>query len=115
MRSCRNGVPVVLVSSTKAHVSCKLTVHTRDLADEVQHVVQVQCITLAEALDERRLSLIIDATGVIQSASSVPLALFGLKPAGLVGRNLCEIVDILKPLKDDEEQLRNVLSAIYTR
>lgn len=115
IRSCRNGVPVTMLSAAKVPIPCKLTVHTAEVMEEVLHVVSIQRTSFKKALNDKRLSLQIGPNGVILEASNAPAALFGVKPATLVGRNLHELVDILQDLKEDDATLRRVLAAFYTR
>lgn len=115
VNSCRNGVPVNLLTASGSQVPAKLTIHTNDLGEDTAHVVAVQKLTNEEVQAAKRLTLLVDNKGAIVSASSPPATLFGFKADHLVGRNLSELLDVLHELKGNEARLTQVLEAMYMR
>ena len=51
-------------------------------------------LLLLQALDERRLSLVLDQWGIIRKAGNSPTTLFGFNPAILLGKSIHSIVDV---------------------
>lgn len=56
--------------------------------------------TELQALDERRLSLIVNTAGLVVSVSDSPEQLFHFEPQSLVGSPLAYIIDVLRPVAD---------------
>jgi hypothetical protein len=69
-----------LLTPSSMHVCCAM--------QEALNVVTLQPRTLAQVLDERRLSLLLDGRGIVLEASTVSASLFGFDPAALVSRQL---------------------------
>lgn len=59
---------------------------------------QAKPVTFTTALDDRRVSLRIDAHGDILEVSNSPAQLFGFNPHLLIGRNLSNCLDIFRGL-----------------
>jgi hypothetical protein len=51
-----------------------------------------------DALNDRRVTLRIDAHGTIEAVSDTPAHIFGFQPTKLIGRNLSECLDIFNGL-----------------
>jgi len=51
----------------------------------------------AQALDERRLSIMVTRSGVVRKVGGSPKALFGFDPEVLVGKSVGGILDIMRP------------------
>ncbi len=67
-------------------------------------MVQIEALTPEQALAQQRVTLQVDASGCILQASEAPQALFGFKPAALVGRSLASCVDVLRSQQGQELQ-----------
>ncbi|KAG2494212.1 hypothetical protein HYH03_007568 [Edaphochlamys debaryana] len=105
--SCLRGATVILGSSSKVQDYYRVEVSSRGENAEGQpmRVVMVSKSSLQAALDERRLSVVVDAaTGRIVEAGDSPQSLFGFKPATLVGRNIADVVAALRPPGDRRSQ-----------
>jgi hypothetical protein len=117
--SCKSGLPVVISSSSHAAVASggmlpvRLAVSSLEEDDEVLHVTQITPLTLAQAQCEQRITVKVDAQGVVVAASDAPMALFGFKPAALVGRSLAGFVDVFRA--DPGLEVAAALSALLER
>lgn len=96
--SCRKGAPVVLITANRAQIPAKLEISTREQGDENIYIVKMKPVTFPVALNDRRVSLHIDARGVVLDISNTPQSTFGFKPSILVGRNLHDIIDVFHNL-----------------
>lgn len=101
--SCKSGLPVVIASSSHAAVASggvlpvRLAITSREgEEEEVLHVARISPLTLAQAQAEQRVTIKVDARGVVAAASEAPAALFGFKPAALLGRSLCGFIDVFR-------------------
>jgi hypothetical protein len=100
--SCKTGLPVVIASSSHAAVASggvlpvKLDITSREEDEEVLHVARITPLTLAQAQAEQRVTIKVDAKGVVLAASEAPAALFGFKPAALLGHSLAGFVDVFR-------------------
>ncbi|EFJ49262.1 phosphate acetyltransferase [Volvox carteri f. nagariensis] len=98
--SCLAGATVVLGSSSKVQDYYRVEVSRRGetVTGQPMRVVMVRKSSLAAALSERRLAVVVDAaTGTVLEAGDSPASLFGFKPAALVGRNIADVVSALRP------------------
>ncbi|GIL45019.1 hypothetical protein Vafri_2438, partial [Volvox africanus] len=98
--SCLAGATVVLGSSSKVQDYYRVEVSRRGETSTGQpmRVVMVKRSSLAAALSERRLAVVVDAaTGTVLEVGDSPATLFGFKPSTLVGRNIADVVSALRP------------------
>lgn len=61
-----------------------------------------------QALDERRLKLVLDSHGIVTWASPSPSSLYGFDPQSLVGNSIAYVVDVLRPDAASELMGNNV-------
>ena len=67
-------------------------------------------------MDERRLVVVVDETGLIQRVGGSPKALFGFEPKLLLGKPLSDIVDVLHQTSTGEVQhLQETLTELAIR
>ena len=68
----------------------------RDEGD-ICNIITFEKSSITQALDERRLSLIIDEHGTIFQVGGSAPALFGFDPGNLIGKPIGSAVDVFKP------------------
>lgn len=115
IHSCRSGAPVTLLGANKAQLPCSLVVSSKEVGDELLHVVAINRLTPEAALAQVRLTFTVDTHGVILSASDTPAKLFGFQPRSMVGRSIALLLDLLQPTKGDQARLMAALEAMYVR
>eukprot|EP00798_Chlamydomonas_sp_ICE-L_P028477 gene28477-31628_t len=110
--SCRSGLSMLLqggqgdqLSQLRPKISLgeaplmfpfKLQMSRRTWVDEVYHVMTLQHLSIEEALDERRLRLVMDENGTVSEVGDSPSSLFGFEPSTMLGLNISVILDVLK-------------------
>ncbi|GLC33063.1 hypothetical protein PLESTB_000374500 [Pleodorina starrii] len=114
LQSCRNAATVVMLDAKKQSVPVKPHLSIREENDVITHVVNVEFSTWERGLDERRLSLVVDETGVVQSVSDTPMGVFGIKPTSMVGHSIAEYVDALSPLRAQLPEILKKMMAVQT-
>jgi hypothetical protein len=101
-------MPVIIATnkgtSTSGLLLARLAISSREEDEEQQHVVQIEVLSTEQALALQRLTLQMDASGCILQASDAPQALFGFRPAALVGQNLASCLDVFRLQQESELQ-----------
>lgn len=84
------------------HCRCQsMASHLQDTAGrEPLSVALLAEKTESQALDERRLALIVNSAGLVVSVSDSPEGLFDFEPQSLVGSPLAYVIDVLRPTAD---------------
>ncbi|GLI64845.1 hypothetical protein VaNZ11_008226 [Volvox africanus] len=114
LQSCRNAATVVMLDSKKQSHPVKPHLSIREENDVITHVVNVEFSSWERGLDERRLALVVDDAGVIQSASDTPMGVFGIKPAAMIGHSIAEYVDTLSPLRSQLPEILKKMMAVQS-
>ncbi|GAX73357.1 hypothetical protein CEUSTIGMA_g810.t1 [Chlamydomonas eustigma] len=99
--SCRSGVTVILNGQTDEGPVPKpyrLQVKPRKLEKlgEAVNIVQLLPSTMEKAMDERRLSLVMDQSGNITKVGGSPSALFGFDPPTMLGMPVSTYIDVFQ-------------------
>ena len=63
---------------------------------DICHAVHVKSLTMDEALDERRLKIIVNGHGIITSVGNSPASLFGFDPNLLIGEPVDNCIDVFR-------------------
>uniref|UniRef100_A0A7R9VSG4 PAS domain-containing protein n=1 Tax=Chlamydomonas euryale TaxID=1486919 RepID=A0A7R9VSG4_9CHLO len=98
--SCREGAIVHLVSASKALVPVSLKVTQREEPAGTKHVAVVSKADGSKYLDQRRVKLRVKFDGTVEGAEPAGAAVFGFPAKHLVGRNLCDVLDVFKAWED---------------
>ncbi|GFH20157.1 PAS domain-containing protein, partial [Haematococcus lacustris] len=61
-------------------------------------------VSLQQALDDRRLTLLVDYMGKVTRVGSASSSLFGFDPQQLVGKSVTTFIDCLAPEPDELEE-----------
>ena len=120
--SCMDGAVLCLKTLPKTSVDpclplpIKMTVGHRDLGNgEPGYVVQVETLTLSQALDHKRLKLTVDSQGVVKTVHGAsPKTLFGFNPKLLLGNPIRAFLDVFKGPQEPHKAL-SVLSECTDR
>ena len=116
--SCLKGAVLCLQTIPKNSVEpslpvpVKMTVTHRELGHgEPGYVVQMETLTLSQALDHKRLKVTVDSWGVVQSVHGAsPRTLFGFNPKLLVGNTVNLFLDVFKSTTETLEDALSVLA-----
>ncbi|KAG2450719.1 hypothetical protein HYH02_004557 [Chlamydomonas schloesseri] len=114
LQSCRNAATVVMLDSKKQPHPVKPHLSLREENDVITHVVNIEFSSWERGLDERRLAMVIDEAGVIQTVSDTPMGVFGIKPASMVGHSVAEYIDALSPLRGELPEVIKKMVALQT-
>mmetsp|Transcript_29309 Transcript_29309/g.64857 ORF Transcript_29309/g.64857 Transcript_29309/m.64857 type:complete len:2212 (+) Transcript_29309:218-6853(+) len=103
--SCRSGLSVCLSavgSDGQAELRpFKLQVKKRDAGGDLLHVVSLEPSSMEQALDERRLSLLVNGHGQVKQVGNSSASLFGFNPKTMVGTSITKYIDILSITGDE--------------
>ncbi|GLI70439.1 hypothetical protein VaNZ11_015349 [Volvox africanus] len=117
--SCRSGRVVHLLNDAGLPVQVRIKVQPAagdDLGMSL-YVVQVEKVNMDEVYDEKRLVLIADFSGHVLSVSRSEAALFGFPAREMVGRSLCDSIDVFGDWRkrNGESQLHLLMLALIDR
>jgi len=106
MQSCRNAATVAMVDGTGTAVPVRPHIRMRAGANGHHYIINLESSSWERALDERRLSLVVDVDGTVQSVvSKTPSSLFGVKPHLLVGKTVASFINVFSEFAKDREEL----------
>ncbi|EFJ46271.1 hypothetical protein VOLCADRAFT_93382 [Volvox carteri f. nagariensis] len=116
--SCRSGRVVHLLND--AGVAVPVRIKVSPAAGDVGmslYVVQVERVHVDELLEEKRLVVMADFSGRVQSVSRPDSSLFGFPALELLGRNLCDCIDVFGDWRRraGESQLQLLVLALVDR
>lgn len=87
--SCRSGLAMCFLGGSHQSYNgpeaqpFRLTMEPRRVeGGEAVNITTMRQLSMEEAMDERRLSVVLDETGVVISVSASPESLFGFSPGG---------------------------------
>ncbi len=97
--SCRTGLSVCLLANTDEGLKpkpYKIKVKSRrlDKTGESANIVTIQPSSMEQAMDERRLLLKMNQSGIVTKVGASPESLFGFNPSEMLGKPISSFVDI---------------------
>ncbi|KAJ9517556.1 hypothetical protein QJQ45_025104, partial [Haematococcus lacustris] len=104
--SCRSGVAMMLQAmgiDGPMHLPFRLrSLRKKEdpKASNTLYVVGMEQVSLQQALDDRRLTLLVDYMGKVTRVGSASSSLFGFDPQQLVGKSVTTFIDCLAPEPD---------------
>ncbi|KAG2484238.1 hypothetical protein HYH03_016973 [Edaphochlamys debaryana] len=119
--SCRAGMTVSLLNDSSTPVPVRLMVkcNMSDASNSMgtYHIVQIDRAAPGEDLDEKRLVLTADLNGRVRHISRPASELFGFPAREVMGRNLCDFVDIFAEWRErnGESQLSLLFLALLDK